>query len=412
MFRSARFALILLPFIIATAHAQTPCPSGDAARAAMLPLALQNKLLAHTVAKDDFELDAPADVSQDIVMLRKTLDVATQAFFHCEAGNDTDPASLQSRLAAFLHAERSHQPNPDSPAAYAHPYGADLTVTISPAPSFPNSLYIDLTFGVECGDDSLLFLYTREDNQWRQRLRWYSDKYTKPSDAFGDFLLYTAAPGPDSTRPLIAVAHGTPWCTSRFSGFKMALLQPSSPGSPQKLLADIDAGYSRGDTTPTLKPYSEGVTLRLDASSRDLDNVFTYIGVFRYRTTSGSLERLPVANNARDFVDSWLNEDWPTASRWSESPTDTLKAAYERFQYHGDVNKDVPTLHYGAVPACTVSTSQFQVQLELSHWINRLQQPLPPRFAQVRQNPDSFTMLAITDKPDPACTGPDIMKKR
>jgi hypothetical protein len=36
---------------------------------------------------------------------------------------------------------------------------------------------------------------------------------------------------------------------------------------------------------------------------------------------------------------------------------------------------------------------------------------LPSLFAQVRQNPNSFTLLSITDEPDFTCTGPDVMKR-
>jgi hypothetical protein len=374
----------------------------------MLPLGLQNKLLAHKIAADDFELDAPPEVGRDIVMLRKTLDVATQAFFHCEAG-ETNAASLQTKLAAFLHADRSARD--DSHDREDGIYGANLTVHIEPAKAFPNSLFVVLTLGIECGDDNLLLLYSREDGRWKQRLHWYSEKYTKPSDAFGDFLVYTAAPGPNN-EAAVAVAHGTVWCTSRFSGFDLDLIAPGADVGSQTLLAHQQAGYSRGDTVPTLKPYAEGVTLRVDSSSRDLEGVFTYVGVFRYRTTSGNLDRLPVALNARDFVDSWLDETWAVAERWSAEPNPDLRAAHERFAYLSNPEKDVPSIHYGPVRACSSTADHYQIELDLSHYVAAKQMPLLSIYAQVRQNPGSFTMLSITNEPDPTCTGPDIMNKR
>jgi len=33
-------------------------------------------------------------------------------------------------------------------------------------------------------------------------------------------------------------------------------------------------------------------------------------------------------------------------------------------------------------------------------------------YARVRQGPNSFIMLSIISKPDPTCTGPDLMKPR
>ena len=144
MYRFARPALILLSLIAATARAQSPCPPGDAARTALLPLALQYKLLGHKISTDDFDLDAPADVSRDLVMLRKTLDVATQAFFRCEAGDDTVPHSLQAKLSAFLHTKESVRDETHDREDGI--YGANLTVRIESAKGFPNSLFVVLTF--------------------------------------------------------------------------------------------------------------------------------------------------------------------------------------------------------------------------------------------------------------------------
>lgn len=398
---------LLLLLLAAPALSQSPCSPGDAARAATLPLSLQYKLLAHKGATDDFELDAPADVSRDIVMLRKTLDIATQAFFHCEAGDDMSPASLQAKLATFLHTDRSKRD--DSHGGEDGIYGANLKIHIEPAKEFANSIFVVLTFGIECGEDNLLFLYTRTNGIWTQRLHWYSDKYTKPSDAFGDFFVYTTAPGPNQ-QPVLAVAHGKPWCTSRFSGFEVDLLAPGQDMHSQKVLAHDEHGYSRGDTRPILKPYGEGVTLRLEANSRDLEGVFTYVGVFRYRTVDGTLDRLPVAINARDFVDSWLDESWEVAEAWGADRHDHLQTIHQRFAY-SDPNKDVPVVHYGPVRACSSGGDRYQLELDLRHFVGRNEVALPSIYAQVRQNAGSFTMLDITDESDRTCTGPDIMRK-
>ncbi|HXE09253.1 MAG TPA: hypothetical protein VN612_15225 [Acidobacteriaceae bacterium] len=399
---------MVLVLVTGTSYAQSGCSPIDVRTEAILPLGIQNKLLAHRVKADDLELEAPADVGGDVVVLRKTLDVATQAFFRCEAKIDAAPTALQSALAEFLHTDRSKRAD-DS----AEVYGSNLTVHVEDAKGFLDSVFVVLTFGIECGDDNLLLLFTKDGDHWKERLHWYADKYTAPSDAFGDFFPYAGVPGPEG-KPAVAVAHGTPWCTSRMSGFKVDLIKPSDSDSPQKLLASTHSGYSRGDTTPTLKPYPEGVTLRLDDSSADLEGVFTYVGVFRYRTTTGGLVRLPVAGNVRDFVDSWLAESWAIAASWSADPGQNLKSAHERFSYD-DANKDVPTIHYGAIRRCTSGTSHFQTEIDLTDIRPVSGKPqeskLPAIYAQVRQNSDSFTMLSISEKADASCTGPDLMKK-
>lgn len=228
-----RFILgMILVFVAGRACAQSSCSLIDVRTEAMLPLGIQNKLLAHKIKADDFELEAPTDVGRDVVMLRKTLDVATQAFFRCEAKSDETPTSLQSGLASFLHADRSKRADNSDEV-----YGANLGVHIEEAKGFPDSIFVVLTFGIECGDDNLLLLFTKDGDHWKERLHWYADKYTAPSDAFGDFFLYAVAPGPEG-KPAIAVAHGTPWCTSRMSGFKVDLIKPSDSDSPQTACID------------------------------------------------------------------------------------------------------------------------------------------------------------------------------
>jgi hypothetical protein len=245
---------------------------------------MQNKLLAHKIVVDDFELDAPTDVGHDVVMLRKSLDIATQAFFRCEAGNDSSPGSLQSKLASFLHAEQSHR-NED-PNRQDGIYGANLAVKIEVAKGFPNSIFVILTFGIECGNDNLLFLYTKEDDLWHQRLHWYSDKYTKPSDAFGDIYFFNSVPGPIEGHPLLAIAHGHPWCTSVHSGLSLDLIRPATASSPHEVLDHVTNGYIR-DGDPRMSRTADGLQLRVYVESEDASIVY-HPGVLSYRTKSGT----------------------------------------------------------------------------------------------------------------------------
>jgi hypothetical protein len=257
----------------------------------MLTLGIQNRLLVHKIAVDDFELDAPSDVGRDVVMLRKTLDTATQAFFRCEAGNDSDPASLQSKLASFLHTARSQRD--ENPSRQDGIYAANLTVNFEAAKGFPNSIFVVLTFGIECGNDNLLLLYTKEDGQWHQRLHWYSDKYTKPSDAFGDLYLYSLVPGKDGI-PLAAIAHGHPWCTSRWSGFDINLLRPATTLTSQVMLGHFSKGYDRGsDEDQGIKLTADGFTIKFRTNeavpAKDPMQMSGPL-TLRFRTTTNTLE--------------------------------------------------------------------------------------------------------------------------
>lgn len=381
-------SLLLLPILLlATAHAQFPCSPGDAARAAMLPLGLQNKLLGHKIPTEAPEFDAPADVGRDIVMLRKTLDVATQAFFRCEAGSDSSPVSLQSKLSVFLHADQSKRPE-----FSFQPYGANLTIHMETAKEFPDSLFIVLTFDIECGSDNLLFLYTREGARWHSRLHWYSDKYTGPSDAYGDFVYYKSVPGPDTARPLLALIHGHSQCASVHSGFGMDLVRAAWGSSPQQTLDHLMHSYVIDDEF-NVSLTTAGLQIRTSVESEDASRIW-HPGILSYSTNSGRLVLLPVALNARDFVDEWLEEPWTTVEKWSESTS--LSELQNAHQTSGGV--------FGPARACRGSKDHFQVELGFD--------TDAPVYAQVRQNPNSFTMLSITDHPDPTCTGPDLMRTR
>jgi hypothetical protein len=291
--------LVLTGIVFATTlhtWAQTGCTSGDAQRTAMLALGIQNKLLAHKIAKDDIEIDAPKDVEQDVVMLRKSLDVATKAFFRCVAGDDTSPGSLELKLKYFLHADQSIRPfNSTAQDGF---YGANLHVHIESAKDLPDSIFVVLNFGIECGDDNLLFLYTRRQGRWESRLHWYSESYGKPSDAFGDIYLYSIVPGPTST-PLVVVAHGHPWCTSRWSSFELDLLRTSSETSPQSKIGHFAAGYDRAsDNEAHMAPTANGFTFKFwtnDAVPAKDPTQMSGPLTLRFTTSTGKLQCLSKA---------------------------------------------------------------------------------------------------------------------
>jgi hypothetical protein len=364
----------------------------------------QSKLFAIPEVTDDLPIDAPSAAQTGVPALRVALSDAITGYMQCDAANTIDTATIQSAVANLLNANQPVSTDERKRGYPDHTYGSDLTIHVAPFQGRENSIAIDTSFSIGCGQDHVLLLFDRESNHWLRVLDWHSDKYTKPSDAFGDFFLYTSAPGANGTK-LVAVAHGHPWCISRMSYFDVDLLQPATAQVPQHPIGSTHSDYSRGDTTPTLKSYSEGVTLRLDASSRDFDNVFTYIGVFRYKTTANALDRLPVANNARNFVDSWLDASWPVAARWSAEPSTSLQTIYNHFDY--STTKDVPNIMYGPVRACS-EAGKFQVEMD----IDDMHHDDLHLFAQVRENSDSFTMLGITSNPNPTCTGPNLIPKR
>jgi hypothetical protein len=403
-------AILLALLLTTAAYTQTCSPNASQQSAADVHV-LQAKLFAIPEIKDDLPYDAPLSARSDVPSLLNALASAVERYMDCDARSSTAPPEIEQHLAVLLGANR-----PESATALRngypdHTYGDRLAVHVKPLDK-PELLAIDLSFSIGCGDNHMLLVFRHTEQAWQKALDWHSNKYTQPSDAFGDFFVYALVPGPTND-PLMAIAYGTPWCSSRMSGFHVDLLRPADESLPQALLAHLDEGYSRDDHIPTaLKQTSDGFQIRVWNDSFDFDNLLTRPRIYRFRTAEAKLERIqPIADNARDFVDVWLQSPWTDSQKWTQQPTLSLHFARDRFDY--SLNKTMPMIQYGPVRACSSGIHNFQVEIDLTEFIGSKPtlRDLPPLFAKVRQNPNSFTMMSITGDPDPTCTGPDLTKK-
>ena len=408
------FAVLMALLLTAAAYAQTCLPNATQQSADDVH-ALQAKLFAIPQIKDDMSYEAPLSARSDVPSLLNALASAVERYMRCDAESTIAPSEIERHLAALFEANRPESTTAQLNGYPDHTYGDSLAVHVKPLSDKPEVLAIDISFSVGCGDNHMLLVFRRTDRGWQKALDWHSNKYTRPSDAFGDFFVYALVPG-STNDPLMAIAYGTPWCSSRMSGFHVDLLRPADESVPQALLAHLDEGYSRDDHIPTaLKQTSDGFQIRVWDDSFDFDNLITRPRIYRFRTTEAKLERVqPIADNARDFVDAWLQSPWTDSQKWTEQPTPSLHFARDRFDY--SLNKNMPEIQYGPVRACSSNIHNFQVEIDLTEFINAnsskpTERDLPPLFAKVRQNPNSFTMISITDNPDPTCTGPDLMKK-
>ena len=392
-------AILLLLALTAPAAAQT-CTPQAAQQFAAQALGLQAKLLAVPVG--DGDIDIPQPVRPVLHDFKQALARTVDAAVACNAA----PAQIQASLATLLHANNPiKQPDAKSVAPYKDVYGADLAVHASAAPNMPDLLAVQLSFDISCGDDNALFIYRHSPAGWKRELAYYNPDLNLVSDGIGDFFTWSFVPGPNN-QPLFAAAHGTPWCSSRMSGFKVDLIAPSNGNQSQKTVAHYSADYSRGDDVVTIKATGDGFQLRAPDDSLDFDNLFVRPRVYRFRTTAGTLDRIqPVADNARDFVDVWLQQPWPEVSHWAAPTTPALKSIHDRFD--SNLNKDKPSVSYGPVFAC--GNQQFQLELDLMEG-PKLDNP-SKLFAKVQQGATAFTLLGFTPTQDPTCKGPDLMKR-
>lgn len=365
---------------------------------------IQAELLATKVKSIDTEVE-PA-TRKLIHDYKDALANAVSAYFSCELNQDSSADEYERNLAKALDANKPEAPStekvPES-KVIDNIYGSDLKVKVRRPDNFPFLVTVELSFGIECGNDTVLLVYQQFEGNTNEALRWQSDEYAEINGAFGDFMQYAVVPGQDMFDWSIAVAHGHPWCTSRWSGFTLDLLAQQHGTVNPRVLAHRDLGYVRDDVDPVMKPKPDGFELRLEVGSIDLDRM-TRPGIFRYRVAGGKMERVqPVAMDGRDFVDAWAEAEWWEAAGWG-APADSvsLQKAHTELAALRKAERS-PTFTFGPTRGCSGDGKRFQVELD--------RDPGRPIYFQIREGTNSFTMLSMGATADAQCSGPDLMKK-
>jgi len=420
MTRHFVFALLLSSVVPALAAQQACNPSAlqnAAANAARLRKALRAQVTG------TMETDVPPAVQNQLVQFKNALASVVEAGLACQSPSAT-PTRIQDALARSL---RANGPDP-SDAEYlaksnqdeaADEYGTTLKVRANWQSTTPHLLAIEVALGIECGEDTMLFLFEPTERNWTERLRWQAPKYSKVGDAFGDFFLHTLVQKPGSDAWRLVVVHGRPWCTSRFSGFGIDVLEPTINSPQPRVVWHTGRGYSRGDFEPSLKASGNIFEFRIngDAMLFDTDRAFERRVIYRYRVSGDTVDRIePIAVNARGFVEEWLEMPWNEAAAQTAAPAGTsLKEVHESYQQESTKDDNIFIKHaYGPVLACK-SPREFQIEIKAErHTIvpgkpGGDSVPLSSTFYRVRETGNGYELLSATHKPDPQCGGPNLM---
>jgi len=435
-------AFVVLIFSIATVNAQSPCSSAAKSdKAAKLHTAQVNALAFVAAPMDS---GVPAELAPKLNHLKTAMAEATDAELECESL--TAPTTqIGVRLNSFLRKAapgiqipkkpKFDDDDDDSFKPVKGQYGNEIKAKVTAVSESPRLLEVTLSSDVTCGTDSQLLIYEEKDGYWRRALRWSSNFgdsegsgngwVASEGGAWGDFFI-TRVLKADPTHPeqwRAVVAHGTPWCQSRFSGFGLAVLAPDVSTGEGRVIWQTDRAYSRADFDPTLKALNDTFELRLHADEMSFDpygahEAFEHLVVYRYRIQNDKLTRIePIAANARGFVEEWLEMPWEEALEQSDSTQatslQTIHKLYEE-SYKGNSN-DYTNWQSGPVQACSAK-DRFQVTMTTQN--NKIvpgkpggeSTPGPTYYFQLQQD-NGYRLLSITTKPNPACTGPDLMRK-
>jgi hypothetical protein len=403
--RSAIFIWVTICFSATLVSAQ-PCSRDAVKHAAGDAKALREKLVSTTVA-DGMDPSVPEPTQKQIRALKDAVARATAAYLRCEPVDPVDLKAMETSLLAQMAVnEPKDAPSPaQSGQAVSGVYGTSLQISASHPEGQPGLIAVTASFGINCGSDAMLLVFERQGDTWRQALRWQADAYDQISGAFGGFFQFAVLPQSEKGPWLVAAVHGTPWCTSRWSGWHLDLLQPARGSTPQKVVQHLKNGYARGNE-PVFKRRSDGFEFRVERSSLDI-SVMTRTGIYRYRLAGDQLQRVqPIAMNGRDFVDEWLQVEWDEAQRWSDPASlSSLQKGHEKFAaLIGPKATDRPQFTFGPVRGCTDDPKHFQVELKLD--------PGATNYFQLKLGENSFTMLAAGTQADARCKGADLMRKR
>ncbi len=394
--RAALLALIAAPSF---AWASTSCV--DAEAAGRLAIEAQHRLQNAPADKSDPDGESvSAQQRTEMRAFKDALVNAIDARLSCSDAH-AEPDALQRALEASFGVVKT-PPAADSSGTI----GGAINVSVTRNAASKPLMLVRAGFGIPCGDDNLLVAYAWDGATWRRVLRWQSDNYDSISGAFGDTFQYAVLPGGQ-----IAVAHGGPWCSSRWHNFGLDVLAPADDKQAQRSLFHLDHAYAEDlDVTGgglTLKARPDGFELRTSISPLDAE-LITRKAVYRYRVKGDTVERIqPAAINGRDFVDAWLTVDDASARNWSDPhAADALLAARQSLM--ASIKDHSKLLNYGPVRACASGKDRYQVEIGLQ---TKKPGEADTQYGVVRQERNGFTMLSLGEKPDPGCKGADLMAR-
>ena len=387
--------LILILFLASTLHA-VKCP--EATLAATGVRTTREELLKVEVANEGMDTSVPADVQNRISVLKDRLVDLADAVLAC-TGSTQRTASIEKVLADYLgprEPSRTSKPPEGTDESVTHIFGIDTTAVVSaPRTEF---VFVELSFGINCGSDSVLLLYQATNHRWKRVLRWQSPKYDKASGAFGDFFHYSLIKDAKTNELAVVTAHGYPWCTSRWSGFNIDALYPAIPSRPQRQIFHEEFGYVR-EEKPRWKSLPSGFEMRTDNAFFDLA-VMTKKVVFRFLLEDGTLSRVqPIAMDGMGFVDEWFQSPWDQAQQWAEPiHRQTLRSWHEKTRQQikaaqGDFN-------YGPLRSCGDSFYEAELNTDKG-WRS---------FIKLQQLRNGFLVVSVSTAQ--TCSGKSVLAKQ
>lgn len=368
----------------------------DAARAELLRLPIG----------DGLQTDIPPAAQQAISSMKRALGNFVNEYMHC-ASERADGKKVQSDMSTLVHTfqlpsgEYSNEQLPPDSGKYGFELWFEVRATRD-----PKLISIRADFSIECGGDTVLFVFAPDGDSWREVLRWQSKPYDTVAGGTMAFD-YGISPQDEAHGWYVVVHNIAPWCSSTWSSIRYQVLRPTAePLQPKVILSNSDFMWWGNEDYGKVVVGKNEFDLRFHSNSID-GGVHNRIFIRHYSVLGDTVRRTQlVAVSPRDFVDEWIVSPWEEASRWSEKSSLThLQQAHKMMSPNKKGTHAL--LEYDSIYRCS-DGKRYQVGLgEMSE----------PKFDNKKsvyffvKGDEPFTMVGVSEVPDPKCGGANLLEK-
>ncbi|HEX2952189.1 MAG TPA: hypothetical protein VHV83_21860, partial [Armatimonadota bacterium] len=232
----------------------------DAARATLLRIPIG----------DGMETNVPPAAQQAIAAMKSALGDFITEYMRCVSGQP-DATKIQKDISRFAHTLALPKgqviPNDKLPADFGK-YGFELSFDVRTVQN-PTLIGITADFSIECGEDTVLFIFAPDGDSWQEVLHWQSKPYDTVAGGTMAFD-YGISPQDDAHGWYVVIHNVAPWCSSTWSSIRYQVLRPTAdPLQPHVLLSNSDYMWWGNEDFGKVTVGKDEFALRFHSSSID-----------------------------------------------------------------------------------------------------------------------------------------------
>ena len=248
--------------------------------------------------------------------------------------------------------------------------------------------------GIECGSDDSAYIYRwTKLHGWQRFFQTEQNNYTEKDYSPQNIRSVQFSPVDGSNDYLVLTLGNQPWCESNWHDIYYRVFRTGSAADPRPLVDGSEVGWVDQAIEGSITSNEALVQFTIDGIED------RRLAVRHFRIDHDTVSRVePLALGPRGFVEEWLVNDWDKgASGWSDSQRSPGLPNWHWKLHEGDLHGvfSDPTMH------CPPTSDLWQVAFEFRDW------PAKTYFLVRWRPPYRFTMVDVSNKPNPNCTEKD-----